>query len=63
MKNDRASIMSQIYCRGELSEEERGAYKWWLFDVSECDDDTTDAERSVWSFSYLSVRGSLIRFL
>jgi len=40
-------VFSQIYCRGELSEEEKGAYKWWLFDVSECSDDTTDAERSV----------------
>ena len=40
-------MISQIYCRGELSEEEKGAYKWWLFDVSECSDDTTDAERSV----------------
>ena len=40
-------MFSQIYCRGELSEEEKGAYKWWLFDVSECSDDTTDAERSV----------------
>ena len=50
-------MISQIYCRGELSEEERGAYKWWLFDVSECDDDTSDAERSVWSLSYLYVGG------
>ena len=41
------TFLSQIYCRGELSEEEKGAYKWWLFDVSECDDDTSDAERSV----------------
>ena len=40
-------MFSQIYCRGELSEEEKGVYKWWLFDVSECSDDTTDAERSV----------------
>ena len=46
-----------------MSEEERGAHKCWLFDVSECDDDTTDAERSVGSFSYLSVRGSLICFI
>ena len=51
IKRDHASeILSQVYCRAELSEEEKGAYKWWLFDVSECDDDTSDAERSVWSF-------------
>ena len=51
IKRDHASeILSQVYCRAELSEEEKGAYKWWLFDVSECDDDTSDAERSVWPF-------------
>ena len=48
------TLLSQIYCRGELSEEEKGAYKWWLFDVSECDDDTSDAERSVQVESVLS---------